>query len=387
MPPRARRCRRPADGDAPWRASTRPDGWARWSPTGCPSTRITSCAPFRPAVCASSRSRSLAAEHAGGARWCLETATEYAKVRRQFGRPIGQFQAVKHRLADMAVRVEQLAAVAGTQRSPSTPATVKRPTSRPRRLRSSRSTATRRARRSASRCSAGIGFTWEHDAHLYLKRAMADRQLLGDPDSLCLEVTDARRWRDPAHSHRRAARPGGPSPTRAGAGRRDAAGDARGRPPARDGRSGTGRAPLAASVGARRRRGGAGGDRRALRGRRGSPVRISGSGPGRCRRSSRAARREQHERWVRPTLLGELSWCQLFSEPGAGSDLAGLSTRAERGQDGWLLTGQKVWTSMARQADWGICLARTDPDAPKHRGITYFIVDMHSDGSRHPAPA
>ncbi len=89
---------------------------------------------------------------------------------------------------------------------------------------------------------------------------------------------------------------------------------------------------------------------------------------------------DQCERWVRPSLLGELAWCQLFSEPGAGSDLASLTTRAVRTDGGWLLTGQKVWTSMAKQADWGICLARTDPSAPKHEGITFFIVDMSSSG-------
>jgi alkylation response protein AidB-like acyl-CoA dehydrogenase len=88
----------------------------------------------------------------------------------------------------------------------------------------------------------------------------------------------------------------------------------------------------------------------------------------------------QCARWVRPTLMGEQMWCQLFSEPGAGSDLASLTTRAERSDSGWSLTGQKVWTSMAHVADWAICLARTDPGAPKHEGITYFIVDMRSAG-------
>ncbi|MEQ1788286.1 MAG: acyl-CoA dehydrogenase family protein, partial [Acidimicrobiales bacterium] len=89
---------------------------------------------------------------------------------------------------------------------------------------------------------------------------------------------------------------------------------------------------------------------------------------------------EQQERWVRPTLLGEIAWCQLFSEPEAGSDLAALTTRGTRVEGGWLLNGQKVWTSMAREADWGICLVRTNPTAPKHLGITYLIVDMKAPG-------
>jgi alkylation response protein AidB-like acyl-CoA dehydrogenase len=89
---------------------------------------------------------------------------------------------------------------------------------------------------------------------------------------------------------------------------------------------------------------------------------------------------EQQERWVRPTLLGDIAWCQLFSEPDAGSDLAALTTAATRTEGGWLLNGQKVWTSMALEADWGICLARTNTGVAKHLGITYFIVDMHSPG-------
>ena len=91
---------------------------------------------------------------------------------------------------------------------------------------------------------------------------------------------------------------------------------------------------------------------------------------------------EQQDLWVGPTLLGEIKWCQLFSEPGAGSDLASLATRATRrdGERGWRLNGQKVWTSMAGEADLGICLARTNPAAPKHLGITYFIVDMKDPG-------
>jgi alkylation response protein AidB-like acyl-CoA dehydrogenase len=89
---------------------------------------------------------------------------------------------------------------------------------------------------------------------------------------------------------------------------------------------------------------------------------------------------EQKARYIRPMLRGEEVWCQLFSEPGAGSDVAGLTTRAERVDDGWLVNGQKVWTSGAHIAAYGILIARTDPNVPKHQGISMFVVDMRSSG-------
>jgi len=89
---------------------------------------------------------------------------------------------------------------------------------------------------------------------------------------------------------------------------------------------------------------------------------------------------EQCKRWLRPMFTMDEIWCQLFSEPGAGSDVAGLSTRAVKDGEEWILSGQKVWTTLAHLAKWGLVVTRTDPDQPKHRGMTYFVVDMEAEG-------
>jgi len=89
---------------------------------------------------------------------------------------------------------------------------------------------------------------------------------------------------------------------------------------------------------------------------------------------------EVKTRFLRPMYTGEEKWCQLFSEPGSGSDFAGLGTKAVRDGDEWIMNGQKVWNTLAHLADWGMLVARTDPDQPKHKGMTYFALDMHAPG-------
>jgi alkylation response protein AidB-like acyl-CoA dehydrogenase len=321
-----------------------------------------------------------AAEAAGGAAWCVETASTYATDRRQFGRPIGQFQGVKHRCADMLVRLEQIRGAAwdvarALDEAPGEPGTA---------LSAAAAGALvldgfAQIAKDCIQVLGGIGFTWEHDAHLHLRRAMAMRQLLGG----------AATWRRRVA----AAALGGVRreltldlPPEAEALRTEVAEvvdriaelpkDER-RGPLADaglivphwdppwGRGATAVEQLVIDQELRR-----------------AKVRVPHLAVGAWAAPTIAVHGtpEQQERWVRPTLHGEIAWCQLFSEPEAGSDLAALTTAATKVEGGWRLNGQKVWTSMAREADWGICLARTNPTAPKHLGITYFVVDMRTPG-------
>jgi 3-oxochol-4-en-24-oyl-CoA dehydrogenase len=316
------------------------------------------------------------AEALGVADWCVRTAADYAAVRVQFGRPIGQFQAVKHRCADMLLALEQARAAAwdgvrggeGGELSASVAAALG-------------PAAFLRCAKDCIQVLGAIGFAWEHDAHLYLKRAMAAQALAGDPDSWRRRaVTRARAGARrslavdlPAEAevHRRAVRAflDDQADALSDRSRRREALAASGylvphwpRPWGRDA------GPVEQLV--------IDEELRAARVRRphlqvaawALPALIAHRSP------------EQQERWVPPSLRGELTWCQLFSEPGAGSDLAALATKAVRVDGGWLLTGQKTWTTMAATADLGLALARTDPTASKHDGIGCFVLDMRSPG-------
>jgi alkylation response protein AidB-like acyl-CoA dehydrogenase len=319
-----------------------------------------------------------AAEAAGIARWCLATAVEYAKVREQFGQRIGSFQAIKHLCAEMLETAESVTAAAwdvaaaadgdsGQWSFAADVATV---------------VAFDGAVEVAKSCIqvlGGIGFTFEHDAHFYLRRAIALRGLLGDADEAAERLTAA------------------------------AVGGARRRVELElDGRDD----PIRAEVRGQVERIAAlpEGERRAAFVETGyltphwpAPYGLGADAVTQIVIDQELARAEltrpdiviagwalptilehgtdeQREKFVTPSLLGDLVWCQLFSEPGAGSDLASLRTKAEKVDGGWRLSGQKVWNSVAERADWGICLARTNPDAPKHKGITYFLVDMRTPG-------
>ncbi|QYN36868.1 acyl-CoA dehydrogenase family protein [Pseudonocardia sp. DSM 110487] len=320
----------------------------------------------------------LAAESAGVAGWCLRAATAHAKVREQFGRPIGSFQAVKHLCAEMLCRVEQAGVVAWDAARAVEDASDELPLAAAVAAAVGLDAAVDTAK-DAIQVLGGIGFTWEHDAHLYLRRALANRQLLGGTAGWRRRATDlaiggARRTLaialDPATEARR-------SEVRAAVAELAALpADQRRRHladigylaphwPAPHGLD----APPALQLLI---------DEELRRARVSRPDLVIGAWA--VPTLLQHGTPEQQERFAAPTLRGEITWCQLFSEPEAGSDLAGLRTRAERVDGGWVLTGQKVWTSLAREAHWAICLARTDPQAPRHRGITYFLVDMTSPG-------
>ncbi|GAA1771757.1 acyl-CoA dehydrogenase [Nocardioides hankookensis] len=319
-----------------------------------------------------------AAEAAGVARWCLATAVEYAKVREQFGQKIGAFQAVKHLCAEMLETAEAVTAAAwdvacvcprvgaGDDEQWEFAADV---------AVAIVFDGAVEVAKSCIQVLGGIGFTFEHDAHLYLRRALGLRALVGGSDAAAERLTTA-----------------AVSGTR-----RRVQLDLDGRDePIRDEIRATVERIAALPVEERRA---AFVETGYLTPHWPTPYGLGADAVTQVVMDQELARAEltrpdiviagwavptilehgtdeQRERFVRPSLLADITWCQLFSEPGAGSDLASLRTKATQVDGGWRLSGQKVWNSVAERADWGICLARTNPDAPKHKGISYFLVDM-----------
>ena len=319
----------------------------------------------------------LAAEAVGVAAETTEQAAEYAKVRQQFGRPIATFQAVKHHCANMLVAAELATAatwdagragIGGGDQFSYTAAIAA-------------VLAVPAAVGNANlniQVHGGIGFTWEHDAHLYLRRAAAVAAVL-DTEQAAIEVTGLVR-----RGVRRAAAielPPEAEPVRAAirpdvARLRDLAGEQRKQAlidtgyamphwPKPWGRDATAIEQLVIEQEFT-----AAGIKRPSLGITSWIILtlIQHASP------------DQVARWVRPALSQDVIWCQLFSEPGAGSDAAGIRTRATRTEQGWRINGQKVWTSGAHVADFGLATVRTNPDAPKHDGITMMVIDMHAPG-------
>ncbi|MFG2073898.1 acyl-CoA dehydrogenase [Nonomuraea maritima] len=317
----------------------------------------------------------LGAEAAGLASWCVTSAADYAKVRVQFGRPIGQFQGIKHKLSRMLVALEQARATVWD----ATRAEGKE-------LQFAAAVAGVMAPDAAVQCAkdaiqtfGGIGYTFEHDAHLYFRRALTLRALLGSSAEWAATVTslalqgvsremeldlpeDAEELRESIRAEiAEIARLEGKEQKRALADRGFVMAHLP-RPWGRDA------APLEQVLIAQELRA--------------AKVRLPAMIIGAWVVPSVAVygTPEQQQRFLPKTLSGELMWCQLFSEPGAGSDLASLQMKAERVEGGWKLNGQKIWTSVAHVAEWGICIARTSNEGSKHEGITYFLVDMKASG-------
>ncbi len=318
----------------------------------------------------------FAAEATGIAPATTDMAAAYAKERVQFGRPIATFQAVKHHCANMLVAAE-LATASVWDASRTTPGTDE--------FTQAVAMAATLAVPAADLCAnlniqvhGGIGFTWEHDAHLYLRRALNIAAIV-DPDDAGAVVTDGLRngvklsravdlppeaeavrtqvqsvvaellpLDDATRTKRLVATgytvPHWPEPYGIAAGAIE---------------------QLVIEEEFR-----AAGIQKPNYGITGWVILTL----------VQHATEDQVARWVQPALDQELIWCQLFSEPDAGSDAAGVKTKATRVDGGWILNGQKVWTSGAHEAAFGLATVRTDPEAKKHAGITTMVIDMHAEG-------
>jgi 3-oxochol-4-en-24-oyl-CoA dehydrogenase len=319
----------------------------------------------------------LSAEAVGMARECAEMAAAYAKERVQFGRPIATFQAVKHHCANMAVATElATSAVWDAARATTTGGDQ---------LTYAGAVAATLAAPAADLCAnlntqvhGGIAITWEHDAHLFMRRATTLLTYL-EPDTAAEDLTDLTRR---GISRSKAIE----LPPEAGTIREEVrifaeriadltaeeqrtelieSGYVMPHWPKPYGREAGAVEQLVIE-----QEFDAYGIKRPAYGITGWVILTL----------IQYGTADQVERWVRPALNQDVIWCQLFSEPDAGSDAAGVKTRATRVEGGWLVNGQKVWTSGAHQAAWGFATVRTNPDAPKHEGITMMVIDMHADG-------
>ena len=316
-----------------------------------------------------------AAEAAGGAAATLEQAVSYARVREQFGRAIGSFQSIKHHLANMlatsqlAVATAWDAARAGTAVDQGDLASCV-----------AGATAFDAYVANAEKSlqiHGGIGFTWEHDCHLYLRRSQSIRALYGTVD-IARDMVYAAAASGLRREYAVAL------PPEAEQFRREA------------------RTFVAEYQQTPKS------ERRALLvdsgylmphwrrpfGRAAGPIEQLvideeftdveppnlGIGGWVTLTLLQHSTDEQIGRWIRASLMGELTWCQLFSEPGAGSDAAAVSTRGVKVDGGWRVTGQKVWTSNAQNCNRGLATVRTDRDAPKHKGITAMVIDLAASG-------
>ena len=330
----------------------------------------------------------LSAECIGVARWATDTAAAYAKIREQFGRPIGQFQAIKHKCANMIAETERATAAvwdaaraideerAGSQDDGEKASAFE----------FAAAVAATLAPVAAQHCAqdciqvhGGIGFTWEHDTNVYYRRAIVLAAAFGraadypqqvvdtatstgmrsididlDPDTLKLREeirSEVAALKEIPREERNAAIAEG--------------GWVQPHLPAPWGRAAT---PIEQIIIAQEFSTG-----RVKRPQMGIAAWII---PSIVAYGTEA----QQQQFLPPTFRGEMIWCQLFSEPGAGSDLASLTTKATKVDGGWRITGQKIWTTGAQFSQWGALLARTDPSAPKHQGITYFLLDMKAEG-------
>ena len=330
----------------------------------------------------------LSAECVGVARWATDTAAEYAKIREQFGRPIGQFQAIKHKCAGMIAETERATAAVWDAARAIDEERAGAPDDRdkPSAFEFAAAVAATLAPVAAQHCAqdciqvhGGIGFTWEHDTNVYYRRAIVLAASFGriadypqqvvdtatstgmrsigidlDPDTLKLREeirAEVAALKAIPKEERNAAIADG--------------GWVQPHLPVPWGRAAT---PIEQIIIAQEFSTG-----RVKRPQMGIAAWIIPS-------IVAYGTDDQQQRFLPPTFRGEMIWCQLFSEPGAGSDLASLTTKATKVDGGWRITGQKIWTTGAQFSQWGALLARTDASAPKHQGITYFLLDMKAEG-------